>query len=57
MGMIRPIKKEEKDMTIAGHFSDLTDLRIDRTKRRKLFDIITIAIAICSTLSDGAETG
>lgn len=51
MGMIRPIKKAEKDTTIAGHFSELTDPRIDRTKRHKLVDIITIAI--CSTLSMG----
>jgi predicted transposase YbfD/YdcC len=51
MGMIRPINEEEKDTTIAGHFSDLNDPRIDRTKRHKLADIITIAI--CSTLCMG----
>jgi predicted transposase YbfD/YdcC len=52
MGMIRIEKKEvKKDTTIAGHFSTLTDPRIDRTKRHKLIDIITIAI--CSTLCMG----
>jgi predicted transposase YbfD/YdcC len=56
MGMIRPINKEskdkeKKDTSIVGHFAELPDPRIDRTKRHKLVDIITIAI--CSTLSLG----
>ncbi len=56
MGMIRPINKApkneaKKDTSIAGHFAELSDPRIDRTKRHKLVDIITIAI--CSTLSMG----
>jgi hypothetical protein len=55
MGMIRPINEEEKDTTIAGHFSDLNDPRIDRTKRHKLADIITIAI--CFDVMYGRELG
>ncbi len=30
--------------SIAGHFAALDDPRIDRTKRHKLLDIVTIAI-------------
>jgi hypothetical protein len=33
MGMIRPINEEEKDTTIAGHFSDLNDPRIGQDKK------------------------
>jgi len=35
---------EHPEASIAHHFSDLTDPRIDRTKRHKLLDIIVIAI-------------
>jgi predicted transposase YbfD/YdcC len=54
--MIRPVNKDSKDdappdTTIVGHFAELTDPRIERTKRHKLVDIVTIAI--CSTLSMG----
>jgi hypothetical protein len=54
--MIRPVNKDSKDdapkdTTIVGHFAELTDPHIERTKRHKLVDMITIAI--CSTLSRG----
>ena len=39
--------------TLIEHFSSITDPRIDRTKRHKLIDILTIAI--CATIC-GAET-
>lgn len=56
MGMIRPVRTEptaevKTDTAIASHFATLTDPRIERTKRHKLVDIVTIAI--CSTLSLG----
>lgn len=35
---------EHPEASITHHFSDLTDPRIDRTKRHKLLDIIVIAI-------------
>ena len=54
--MIRPVRIEPKaevktDTAITSHFATLTDPRIERTKRHKLVDIVTIAI--CSTLSLG----
>jgi len=39
--------------TIAEHFADVEDPRIDRTKRHKLIDILTITI--CAVIS-GADT-
>ena len=40
-------------ITLTDHFAELTDPRIDRTKRDKLIDIVTIAI--CAVIC-GADT-
>lgn len=40
-------------LSIAEHFADLTDPRIERTRRHELLDIVTIAL--CAVIS-GAET-
>ncbi|MCC5661681.1 transposase family protein, partial [Nostoc sp. XA010] len=36
--------KLKPKITIADHFGQMSDPRIDRTKRHKLIDILTIAI-------------
>lgn len=36
--------KLKPNITIADHFAQMSDPRIDRTKRHKLIDILTIAI-------------
>ena len=36
--------KLKPKITIADHFAQMSDPRIDRTKRHKLIDILTIAI-------------
>ncbi len=40
-------------ITIADHFSTLEDPRIERTKRHKLIDIITITICAVIGNADG----
>ena len=40
-------------ITIADHFSELEDPRIERTKRHKLIDIITITICAVICNADG----
>lgn len=45
--------KLKPKITIADHFSDLDDPRVERTKLHKLIDIITIAI--CAVIC-GADT-
>ena len=40
-------------ITIADHFSELKDPRIERTKRHKLIDIITITICAVICNADG----
>ena len=40
-------------ITIADHFSRLEDPRIERTKRHKLIDIITITICAVNWVADG----
>lgn len=37
------------DGSLLSHFSDLPDLRIERTKKHKLIDIVAIAIYWLST--------
>ncbi len=38
--------------TISEHFSDLEDPRVDRTKRHKLIDILTITICAVNAVAD-----
>lgn len=45
--------KLKPKITIADHFSSLEDPRIERTKRHKLIDIITIAICAVICGADG----
>ena len=45
--------KLKPKITIAEHFSEIKDPRIERTKEHKLIDIITIAL--CAVIC-GAET-
>ena len=47
--------KKQTPQTLVEHFSNITDPRIDRTKRHKLIDILVIAI--CATIcgADGWE--
>ncbi len=45
--------KLKPKITIADHFSDLEDPRIERTKRHKLIDIITITICAVICNADG----
>lgn len=45
--------KLKPKITIADHFSELEDPRVERTRQHKLIDIITIAI--CAVIC-GAET-
>jgi hypothetical protein len=40
-------------ITIADHFSVIEDPRIDRTKRHKLIDIMTIAVCAVICGADG----
>lgn len=47
-----PVKLKPK-ITIADHFAVIEDPRIDRTKRHKLIDIITIAICAVICGADG----
>ena len=42
---------EPHNTSLIAHLSEIEDPRIERTKRHKLVDIVTIAI--CSTLSLG----
>ncbi len=45
--------KLRPQITIADHFSELEDPRIERTKRHKLIDIITITICAVICHADG----
>ena len=45
--------KLKPKITIADHFEQMTDPRVERSQRHKLIDIITIAI--CSVIC-GADT-
>ncbi len=45
--------KLKPKITIADHFAVIEDPRIDRTKRHKLIDIMTIAICAVICGSDG----
>ncbi len=45
--------KLKPKITIADHFAQMEDARIDRTKRHKLIDIISIAV--CAVIS-GADS-
>jgi DDE_Tnp_1-associated len=40
----KPEMKLPPKITIAEHFKDLEDKRVERTKKHKLIDIVTIAI-------------
>ncbi|BAY90144.1 transposase family protein [Tolypothrix sp. LEGE 11397] len=45
--------KLKPKITIADHFSVIEDPRIDRTKRHKLIDIMTIAVCAVICGADG----
>ena len=45
--------KLKPKITIADHFAEMTDPRVERTRRHKLIDVITIAI---SSVICGADT-
>jgi hypothetical protein len=45
--------KIKPKITIADHFSMMSDPRIERTKRHKLIDILTIAICAVICGADG----
>ncbi|WP_375471070.1 transposase family protein [uncultured Nostoc sp.] len=47
-----PVKLKPK-ITIADHFAVIEDPRIDRSKRHKLIDIITIAVCVVICGADG----
>ena len=47
--------KLKPKITIADHFTQMEDPRIDRTKRHKLIDILTIAIIAVICGADAAS--
>jgi hypothetical protein len=51
--LILPSMKLKPKITIADHFLGIEDPRIDRTKRHKLIDIMTIAICAVICGADG----
>src|SRR4051812_27087830 len=47
--------KADQELSLAHHFADLTDPRIDRSRLHELLDIVAIAIAIAAVVA-GADS-
>jgi hypothetical protein len=52
---VSPQMKLKPKYSIAEHFSDITDIRIERRKKHKLIDIITISICAVVCGAEGWE--